>query len=537
MPTTAVRCAILLAASYLGVTATTLTATLPEFSGPYQPTGPFPQPAVTVGTFTYTIPAGEHIIAAVINGEFGNSFFPDTAGVDVYAGGVIIARCVQLTNCDTTLTAPSPFSFTFSPVDFSNLTSGMLQVTAIQTGGNYIRLSQLKLTIVTSGSAVAGLRFVPLAPCRVLDTRNATGPYGGPRMAAGGTRDVAVPQSPCGVPGGAQAYSFNVTVVPPGPLGYLTIWPAGLSRPTVSTLNSLDGRIVANAAIVPTATSGAISLFVSDATDVILDVNGYFIPDTGQTTMAFYPVSPCRLIDTRGAGFRGAFGPPALLGGASRSFAIPASGCNVPATAQAFSFNVTAVPHGPLGYMTIWPTGQTQPLVSTLNSTDGSVVANAAIVPSGSGGSVSLFVTNDTDVVIDINGYFAPPGFAGAELFYPVTPCRVADTRGGFAGPFGPPTMSANASRDVPVPTSSCGLPPTAQAYALNVTVVPSGPLNYLTAWPTGKTQPLVSTLNSPKGNIVANAALVPAGTGGSVSFFVTDLTDLILDINGYFAP
>jgi len=69
------------------------------------------------------------------------------------------------------------------------------------------------------------------------------------------------------------------------------------------------------------------------------------------------------------------------------------------------------------------------------------------------------------------------------------------------------------------------------------VTVVPSGVLYYLTAWPAGLSQPLVSTLNSFDGSIVANAAIVPAGTNGAISIYVTNPTHLVLDINGYFAP
>jgi hypothetical protein len=46
----------------------------------------------------------------------------------------------------------------------------------------------------------------------------------------------------------------------------------------VSTLNSYDGRVVANAAIVPAGTNGAISIYVTDPTDVLFDINGYFAP-------------------------------------------------------------------------------------------------------------------------------------------------------------------------------------------------------------------------------------------------------------------
>ena len=52
-------------------------------------------------------------------------------------------------------------------------------------------------------------------------------------------------------PSTAQAYVFNATVVPPGALGYLTLWPDGEDQPMVSTLNAIDGAITSNMAIVP----------------------------------------------------------------------------------------------------------------------------------------------------------------------------------------------------------------------------------------------------------------------------------------------
>jgi hypothetical protein len=229
-----------------------------------------------------------------------------------------------------------------------------------------------------------------------------------------------------------------------------------------------------------------------------------------------------------------------VSGGSTRDFPILSSPCNIAPNAQAYSFNVTVVPPGPLDYLSLWPAGTLQPLVSTLNSFDGRIVANAAIVPAGSpNGGINVFASNDTDVIIDIDGHFAPPGAPGALHLYPVSPCRIADTRAGsgFSGPFGAPGFSGGTSRDFPIPSSSCGIPSTAQAYSLNMTVVPQTILGYLTTWPTGQPRPFVSTLNSLNGTVVANAALVPAGTNGSISVFVTDNTDLIIDINGYFAP
>jgi hypothetical protein len=123
-----------------------------------------------------------------------------------------------------------------------------------------------------------------------------------------------------------------------------------------------------------------------------------------QTPENFISVTPCRVVDTRNAA--GTFGGPIIAGGTSRAFPIPASPCGIPANAAAFALNVTAIPHGPLIFLTIWPDGQPRPNVSTLNSPSGNVIANAAIVPAGSSGAVDVFVSNPSDVIIDINGYF-----------------------------------------------------------------------------------------------------------------------------------
>lgn len=132
-------------------------------------------------------------------------------------------------------------------------------------------------------------------------------------------------------------------------------------------------------------------------------------PGTGGGPYRFVPLSPCRLVDTRTEGGKsGAFGPPFVPGGAVRVVPVHFGGCEVAGTAAAYSLNITAIPRKPLGYLVVYPAGQATPNASTLNSTDGRVVANAAIVQAGTGGAVSIFVTDDTDVVVDINGYLAP---------------------------------------------------------------------------------------------------------------------------------
>jgi len=351
-------------------------------------------------------------------------------------------------------------------------------------------------------------------------------------MASNTTRTFPVLSSSCGVPAAAQAYALNITVVPHQTLGYLTLWPTGQPQPLVSTLNSLDGRIVANAAIVPAGTNGSVNVYVSDTTDVIIDINGYFTSSAGSQGLSFYSLTPCRIVDTRGPS--GQFGGPIIGAGAQRTFNVPQGPCTVPSGVQAYSLNATVVPPGQLGYLSLWPSAQPQPLVSTLNSPQGAVVANAAIVPAGTGGGVSAFVTDQTQLILDLDGYFAPPGGAFGTAFHIVTPCRVADTRGA-TGAFGGPFMTGGSARTFEIPQSTCGIPAGAVAYSLNITAVPRGPLNYLSAWAENRIMPLVSTLNSGDGRIVANAAIVPAGTNNGISLFVTNDTDVVIDINGYF--
>ena len=372
-----------------------------------------------------------------------------------------------------------------------------------------------------------GLRFIPVTPCRVADTRKAAGPFGGPEISGGGTRNFTIPNSACGIPATAQAYSLNVAVVPDGSLGYLTVWPTGQTQPVASTLNSPDGRTKSNAAIVPAGTGGAISVFASNGTNVVLDISGYFVSATNAAALAFYPITPCRLVDTRKPA--APLGGPSLAGGQSRTFPILSSStCAIPASAQAYSLNFAVVPPGPLGYITVWPTGLTQPVVSTLNAVTGTVTANAAIVPAGTSGAINVFASNATDLVIDINGYFAPMATGGLSL-YNVAPCRVLDTR----QPSG--TAPFSGTLNVAVADTVCGVPAASQAEVLSATVVPSGALGYLTLWPQGQSQPTVSTLNALDGAVTSNLAIVPT-SNGLISAFPSNPTYLVLDIFGYFA-
>jgi hypothetical protein len=403
---------------------------------------------------------------------------------------------------------------------------------------NTVRLFALLLSAIACSPALAQLQYVPLqTPCRAVDTRQTGGAI------AGDTTQTFDPGGACGIPRQGPSpivFAINVTVVPHSGLGVLTIWGTGAEQPLASTLNSYDGRVKSDYALVAGGVgTGDVSVFVSDTTDVILDVSGYFIQAPAyQPAMLYTPVTPCRLIDTRNS--PGALGGPSLAADTQRTFSV-AGQCGLPdlSGGGVLSVNVTAVPKGGLGYLTVWGTTVSQnnaPATSTLNSTTGTVVANAAFltINPSTNTSISAIANNDTDLVVDVTGYFSE-GTTGLAYYPTVVPERILDTR-----------TSIDPETDQVLPN---GGPPftggqtfgytTGQAvYVLNATVVPSAPLWVLTLWPDGIAEPVVSTLNSYDATVTSNMAIVSTGADGAFDAFAQGgPTQLILDLSGSFMP
>jgi len=396
-----------------------------------------------------------------------------------------------------------------------------------------------------------GLRFVPLEPCRVMETRaeynfqNRTGPFGPPFMNGGETRTLALPQSNvCQIPSTAKAYVLNVTLVPRGPIDFVTVWPAGETRPEYWTVRSPDAQIVANSAIVKAGAAGAISVYASDNVDIIIDISGYFTDNPQVSNLVFYRLTPCRVIDTRIV-YRptvGAFGPPSLNARQTRRFRFPQTPyCSIPASARAFSVTITLVPpSAPVQFLTAWPAGASQPNISNINSPAGRILANSVILPASPDGSIDVYAFDNTDMIVDINGYFAPDDGQQGLYYYPVSQCRLSDSSSAaYWATFGGPIFSDETTRTIRVRHSPrCGgVPATAAAYALNVTALPQGsPMPFLTAFPTGEPQPEASILNAFQGQIVTNSAIVPAGADGAINMHAFRRTHVVVEISGYFA-
>ncbi|MDQ6764544.1 MAG: hypothetical protein M3Z22_00345 [Verrucomicrobiota bacterium] len=123
----------------------------------------------------------------------------------------------------------------------------------------------------------------------------------------------------------------------------------------------------------------------------------------------FQAFQPCRVLDTRGA--NGASGGPKLVAGAIRNFPIATVGglcaSTLPAGIKAIVVNLTMVNSDSAGYVTAYPGGSSQPLAATVNVPAANTVANnGVIIPLAANGSIDVFASTGTHIVLDIVGYF-----------------------------------------------------------------------------------------------------------------------------------
>lgn len=129
------------------------------------------------------------------------------------------------------------------------------------------------------------------------------------------------------------------------------------------------------------------------------------IKQLSKSPLPFISIDPCRIVDTRGNGFTGAYGPPALTQGSPRTFTLTGQ-CGISPAAEAVSLNVTVTNAQGPGFILIYPKDGAQPSVSTLNYVAGQTVANAAIVPLGTGGGIVVIAgVSGTHLILDVNGY------------------------------------------------------------------------------------------------------------------------------------
>ena len=381
-------------------------------------------------------------------------------------------------------------------------------------------------------------RFVPLAPTRLFDTRpeeTGYGPKG--KLDAGDTIDVQV-TGRANVPDGAVAVVMNVTVTDTEAPGFVTAYPTGSSRPNASSINIIEaGQVRPNLVTVSIGDGGKVSLYSLGAAHLLADVAGYYVDaDAAVDAGRFVPLTPQRVFDTREA--EPAPGPKGFVPSGETIDVQVAGVGDVPASGvDAVVINLTATGTAAPGLVTGFPTGQDVPLASNVNFVSaGATAPNLAIIPLGDDGQLSFFVLGGAHVLGDVTGYItddtAPVTTDG--LFVPLEPTRVFDTREEESPPGPKGYVPADGTIDVQV-AGAAGIPDDAAAVVLNVTGVES-PIGFLTVWERGPSRPTASTLNfAPPIDVRANAAMVPVGVDGQVSFYTLNGSDMLADTAGYF--
>jgi hypothetical protein len=194
-----------------------------------------------------------------------------TYDVDVYLLGTCSAGISCVIEKDTGIEGQSE---TLGPITLSPGTY-YLYIDSIYPIDDKLGSGTYSLSVTGSLGTPNNTSFYTLTPCRVLDTREAVGPWGGPALAAGAVRTFTI-SGRCLVPADAKSISVNATVTQPAAQGHVILFPGGTSVPPVSTLNYRAGQTRANNAIVPLGSAGTLSAVSSSTTHFILDVNGYF---------------------------------------------------------------------------------------------------------------------------------------------------------------------------------------------------------------------------------------------------------------------
>ena len=147
----------------------------------------------------------------------------------------------------------------------------------------------------------------------------------------------------------------------------------------------------------------------------------------------YHALQPYRLVDTRANSGQIGQGNT-LTAGRTITFKVSPSGIDdshgrrktaCPLVRQPSWSNITAVNPTSVGYLTAFAAGQTVPFVSTVNFIAGQTVANEATIALGDTGdanygNMTIYnFTGSTDVVVDVQGYYAPHHFDFASSVDP----------------------------------------------------------------------------------------------------------------------
>jgi hypothetical protein len=158
---------------------------------------------------------------------------------------------------------------------FSAGPSGSVKLDLVQVNSSCT--SNGTVTIPIDTGCTGPFAFVPVTPCRRIDTRLSAD---APQLAAGEQRTFVLTNGPCPVPSAAKSVSVNVTVTRPTAPGDLRLFATGQAIPPSTTINFGANQTRANNAVVALSSDGTGRIDVLNdgggTVHLIIDVNGYF---------------------------------------------------------------------------------------------------------------------------------------------------------------------------------------------------------------------------------------------------------------------
>ena len=304
------------------------------------------------------------------------------------------------------------------------------------------------------------------------------------------------------------------------------IWGIAARHPNVSVIDWAGVLGDRPALLAPDGVHLSVAGYRARASFIAGEVSGSSSPppllDTSTTTIGA-PVAMTTLAPTRLADSRRLLGVTRLRSGVAQRVQVAAvSGLPEEITAIAATFTVTETAGS--GFLAAYPCGPV-PDVSTTNWPASSwTVANSSIVPLDAAGGICLRSIADTEVIVDVTGYFSP---AGTERFTPTVPFRAGDTRTD-GRPEGQLVTRFEVSGVGSVPVD-------ATAVSVNVAVVTSAAPLFATVFPCGSPVPSTSTVNVMPGvRVQSNNAIVGVGEG-AVCVYTSSAADVVVDVTGWF--
>ena len=356
--------------------------------------------------------------------------------------------------------------------------------------------------------------FESVDPFRLVDTRIR---QGASRLRAGTVTRIEAASS------NVSAISANFVAVNPAAPGHLTVYNCLSDVPTVSTVNYVPGHATANQAIVP-LDGGDMCIYSHADTDVVVDVNGYY--HGAGSEAEFEPVNPNRIYDSRDPG------NGRLRAGVERKVKIIGAPGGTPEGAEAAALNVTAINAALIGHLQVYPCGSTDSLeTSSINYRPREARPNTVVVGADADGYVCFRSLRDLDIAVDVTGYF---GADASYDFTPLNPIRLFDSRMPTSG-FNEATNGLRVQSGQIIRlrvAGERGIPATAKAASLNLTVTLGSQPLHITAYPCGSL-PDTSNVNVLPGQTTANGAMVRLSNNGDVCIYVLRDVHLIVDING----